>query len=315
MKTLVTGAAGFVGKHLIKYLQNDNQFDITVLALNKEEADSLEKYGIDIRISNILDSNNLKETLCEIRPDHIYHLAAQSSVELSWSNPKLTTDINIGGTINLLEAVRASSMDARILLIGSGDEYGTVRSEDVPINENTRLFPTSVYAATKACQNMIGRVYANAYNMNIIMTRAFNHIGPGQSPVFAVSDFCKQAVEIERGVTEPVIKVGNTNIKRDFTDVRDVVRAYALLMQKGVPGETYNICSGKSVSLHDILTMIIGQLGMDIIFRIDQKRFRPSDMAVIEADNSKLKTLTGWKSQISLEQSISDIIKYWQSML
>ena len=314
MRILITGAAGFVGKHLIKYLQSDGQSDISVLALNQKEADFLGKYGVNIHISDILDMDNLKTVICDINPDHIYHLAAQSSVELSWINPAFTADVNIIGTINLIEAVRIANKNPRILLIGSGDEYGNVQVQDMPLNENTKLAPTSVYAITKICQNMLGSVYVNAYNMDLVMTRAFNHIGPGQSQIFVVSDFCKQMVGIEKDKVEPIIKVGNTAVKRDFTDVRDVVRAYALLMQKGIAGETYNISSGKSVSIQEILDIIIAQSKINITVEVDKKRFRPSDTATLEADSSKLRCLTGWDNLISLEQSISDTIKYWQDM-
>jgi GDP-4-dehydro-6-deoxy-D-mannose reductase len=294
-------------------LKRNGQHDITALALNRKEADILGQYGVKVSIADLLDANELKNVICDAEPDHIYHLAAQSSVELSWSNPALTADINIKGTINLLEIVRTSSLaNTRVLLIGSGDEYGNVRTQDMPVDENTRLAPTSVYAVTKVCQNMLGRVYFNAFKMNIVMTRAFNHIGPGQSPIFVVSDFCRQMVEIEKGRSEPVIRVGNTTVQRDFTDVRDIVRAYALLMQQGAAGETYNISSGKSVSIQAILDIILAQSGGKIRVETDQKRLRPSDTAALATDSSKLRELTGWENQISLEQSINDTILYWK---
>ncbi len=315
MKILITGAAGFVGKHLIEYLKNNGENDISVIALYQEEADSLKRYGVNINIADILSADSLKNIICDTEPDHIYHLAAQSSVELSWRNPALTADINIKGTINLLEILLSESIHARVLLVGSGDEYGNAYINNMPLAENTKLAPTNIYAITKVCQNMLGSVYVSAYNMDIVMTRAFNHIGPGQSPKFVVSDFCKQAVEIKNGKIEPILKVGNTGNKRDFTDVRDVVRAYALLMQNGMSGETYNISSGKSVSIQNIINIIKTQLNINMSIEVDKKRFRPTDNAVIEADSSKLRQLTGWRNMISLEQSIMDTIRYWEEVL
>ncbi len=315
MSTLITGAAGFVGKHLIRLLQSEGQQNIVALALNEQEADLLREYNIDVFIGDILCIDDLKSVISRVKPEQIFHMAAQSSVELSWVDPMKTADINIKGTINLLECVRALSLKTRIMLIGSGDEYGTVSAQDMPINENTRLAPTNIYAVTKVCQNMLGNVYANAYHMDLVMTRAFNHIGPGQSSKFVVSDFCKQLVEIEKGLAEPVIRVGNTAVKRDFTDVRDVVKAYYFIMNRGVTGETYNIASGQPVSIQDILDIIISQSKVKILVELDKKRFRPTDTAVVDTDSSKLRKLTGWKNEISLEQSIKDTISYWEKYL
>ena len=315
MNVLITGAAGFVGKHLIKYLQSIGQDNISVLVLKQEEVDSVNEYKVDVHIADILDMDSLKNVISDVNPDQIYHLAAQSSVGLSWSHPALTADVNIKGTINLLEAARYIAISPRILLVGSGDEYGNPVIQDMLLSENAKLAPTNVYAVTKACQNMLGSVYAHAYNMDIVMTRAFNHIGPGQSPVFVVSDFCKQAVEIAKGKAEPVIKVGNIAARRDFTDVRDVVRAYALLMQKGITGETYNISSNKSVSINEILDIIISQFTMNISIEVEMGRYRPTDAAVLEADSTKLRDLTGWENLISLEQSIKDTIGYWEEVV
>ena len=184
--------------------------------------------------------------------------------------------------------------------------------EEVPIKENNHLRPGNIYAATKVCQNMISNIYAQAYNMNIMMVRAFNHIGPCQSPIFVVSDFCKQIVEIEKGKKEPVMYVGNLAAKRDFTDVRDVVRAYALLVQKGRAGETYNVGSGHAYAISEILDMIISFSTVDIRIEIDSNKIRPVDVPIIEADITKLNQATGWRPIIPIQQTIQDTLDYWR---
>lgn len=242
-------------------------------------------------------------------------MAAQSSVGIAWKNPALTIDINIKGSVNVLDAVRELYYKPRVLLIGSGEEYGHIREAEIPIGEENRLRPGNIYAATKACQNMIGNIYAQAYDMEIMMVRAFNHIGPGQSSIFVVSDFCRQVAEIEKGQREPVMYVGNLNARRDFTDVRDVVEAYGLLAEYGRPGETYNVGRGEAVSIEEILEMIIGLSDEKIKVEIDRNKLRPVDVPVIEADISKINKLTGWKPKISLIQTVKETLDYWRERI
>lgn len=251
----------------------------------------------------------------EQRPDYIFHLAAQSSVAVSWKNPGLTVDVNVKGSLNVLDAVRKLDYKPRVLLIGSGEEYGHVRENEVPVQEDNVLRPGNIYAATKACQNMIGAIYAQAYGMDVMMVRAFNHVGPNQSPIFVVADFCKQTAEIEAGLKEPVIKVGNLSARRDFSDVRDVVRAYVELMEKGKAGETYNVGSGNAVEIRKILDMILCRSKKEIRVEVEPSRMRPVDVPVIEADISKLKACTGWKQKITLEETIQDTLEYWRQKL
>jgi len=213
----------------------------------------------------------------------------------------------------LLDAIRELDYTPRILFVGSGEEYGLVNENETPINENNATRPGNIYAATKLAQNHIGRIYASAYDMDIIMVRAFNHIGPNQLPAFVVADFCKQVAEIEKRYTAPVIRVGNLSAKRDFTDVRDVVRAYALLMQKGKSGETYNVGSGKAISIEEILKIIISMSHVDIKIEIDKNKFRPVDVPIIEADIRKLTEITGWKKNIEIEETIADTLNYWRA--
>ena len=251
----------------------------------------------------------------EIRPDYIFHLAAQSSVGVAWRNPSLTIDVNIKGSVNVMDAIRELYYKPRVLLIGSGEEYGHIKEGETPISEDTLLRPGNIYAATKACQNMIGSIYAKAYDMDLIMVRAFNHIGPGQLPLFVVSDFCKQVAEIELGLRAPVMKVGNLDAMRDFTDVRDVVRAYVLLVQKGIPGETYNVGRGKAIRIMDILDSIIKQSEVNISVEVDPAKLRPVDVPIIEADTSKLQRVTGWMPQIEFQDTIKETLEYWRNTL
>ncbi len=307
-KGLVIGAAGFVGSYLIEEMYSCGiDSYATKLPHERLEHERAKVYDLDI-----LSKEAIVTLLLEIRPDYIFHLAAQSSVGLSWKNPGLTVDVNIKGSINVMDAVRELYYKPRVLLIGSGEEYGHIRPGETPIREDNLLRPGNIYAATKACQNMIGSIYAQAYDMQMMMVRSFNHIGPGQAPMFVVSDFCKQVAEIEKGLREPVMYVGNLAAKRDFTDVRDVVKAYVGLIQQGVPGETYNMGSGHAVEIRKILDMIISLSEKEIRVEIDPNKIRPVDVPIIEADITKIHELTGWKPQIELKQTIRDTLDYWR---
>lgn len=312
MKALIIGAAGFVGNHLINQLKEEGKWQIAVTKMLFEKIEDAEIEVFDL---DILNKKDILDLLNKIRPDYIFHLAAQSSVAVSWSNPGLTIDVNIKGSINVLDAVRELDYKPRILLIGSSEEYGYVRKEEIPINEENVIRPSNIYAVTKATQNMIGRIYAEAYQMNVIMVRAFNHIGPNQSPQFVVADFCKQVVEIELGLKQPILSVGNLSAFRDFTDVRDVVCAYTKLVEFGNVGQTYNVGSGQAVSIDDILKMIIRQSKVEIKTEINMDKFRPTDVPIIEADVTKIYHHLKWKKQIPLEQTISDTLNYWRSIL
>jgi GDP-4-dehydro-6-deoxy-D-mannose reductase len=311
MKALIIGAAGFVGRYLINELVN-NGYEVTATKLPNE---TLYSENCEIADLDILVENNISVILEKSQPDIIFHLAALSSVALSWKKPALTLDINIKGALNLLEAVKNLNYKARVLLIGSGEEYGKVSEAENPINESNKVCPVNIYAASKACQAMIGKIYTDAYNMNVIMVRAFNHIGPGQSPDFVVSDFCKQVAEIEKGIVKPVIYVGNLDAKRDFTDVRDVVRAYRLLSVNGERGEIYNIGSGKAIEVKKILELIVNHSNAAIKIELDQSKYRPVDVPVIEADIKKITACTGWKPEIDLNVTIFDTLRFWRNKI
>ncbi|MCM1495698.1 MAG: GDP-mannose 4,6-dehydratase [Bacteroides sp.] len=310
MKALIIGAAGFVGSYLIQHLKQNLHWEIMATKMPQE---TIAVEDVDIYDLDILDKNQVTQLLKELRPDAVLHLAAQSSVGISWKNPDLTIDVNIKGSIHVLDSIRTLDYTPRVLLIGSGEEYGHILPTDTPIQENTILRPGNIYAATKACQNMLGKIYADAYQMDIISVRAFNHIGPNQTPIFVVADFCKQVAEIEAGLIPPVIHVGNLSAARDFSDVRDVVRAYGLLLQKGKSGETYNVGSGHAVTIDEILKNILLQSKITIQVEVDQEKLRPVDVPIIEADITKLQACTGWNPEITLEQTITDVLAYWRN--
>lgn len=309
-KVMIIGAAGFVGNHLIDYMmENKKDWEVVATKMPREVIDKNVKV-IDLDITKLDEITNV---LNEVKPDYIFHLAAQSSVAVSWKNPQLTIDINIKGTVNLLDAIRDNCKDTKVLLIGSGEEYGHVKQEEVPIKEDNNTRPGNVYAVTKVTQNMLGHLYYEGYGLHIMSTRSFNHTGPNQAPMFVVADFCKQVADIEAGKQEPVICVGNLSAKRDFTDVRDVVRAYCLLMEKGVAGETYNVGSGNAIEVKKILDMILSHSSKEIEVKTDSNKLRPVDVPIIEADITKITKDTGWKPEISLDTTITETLEYWKS--
>lgn len=309
MKALVIGGGGFVGPYLVRHLTDDLGYKVTVTKTVKE---TLTMDNATVRNLDILDMEQIRTLLEEEKADYLFHLAAQSSVAYSWKNPTLTVDVNIKGCINLLEAIRLVGKKPRVLLIGSGEEYGHIKKDECPIIEDNVVRPGNIYAATKSCQNMLGRIYSDAYGLDIMMVRAFNHIGPNQTPMFVVADFCKQVADIEKGKQEPVINVGNLSAKRDFTDVRDVVKAYAKLVAGGKRGETYNVGTGHAIAIQDILNKIIAMSDKDIEVKVDPAKLRPVDVPIIEPDISKIKKEVGWEPLIPLEQTLRETLEHWR---
>ncbi len=310
MKALIIGGAGFVGGYLIRELAGSG-YEVHATCLPSEKIDSNECITHTL---DILEADSVTALFDEIKPDMVFHLAAQSSVAVSWKRPQLTADINVKGTINVLEAMRAAEkQDMKMLLIGSGEEYGFIREGACPLSENEPLRPGNIYAATKACQGMIGEIYSRAYKLDIIMVRAFNHSGPGQLPMFVISDFCRQIAEIEKGIRPAEMAVGNLSAMRDFTDVRDVVRAYRLLSEKGVSGRTYNIGRGKAVSVQYILETALSMAECEIAVKQDPARMRAADIPLIEPDVTLVNGDTGWSAEISMEQTIRDTLDYWRN--
>lgn len=307
MKALIIGAGGFVGGYLIRELSNYG-YEVHATHLPSENI----KDGCFRHVLDIMRKDDISELMCEIKPDIVYHLAAQSSVALSWKKPQLTAEINIIGSINVMESLPDNT---RLVLIGSGEEYGFIRENACPIKESEPPEPANIYAVSKVCTGMIGRIYHRAYNKDIIIVRAFNHSGPEQSEMFVISDFCKQIAEIEKGLRPPEISTGNLSAKRDFTDVRDIVRAYRLLGEKGISGKTYNVGRGRAVSIEYILDTAMGLSEISIVHSTDPNRLRASDIPVIEPDVSEILSDTGWKAEISVEKTVSDTLDYWRKKI
>lgn len=310
MKALIIGAGGFAGNYLIKELNNCG-YEVHATHLPSETI----KTDCFRHILDIMQKDDITRLFSEVRPDIVYHLAAQSSVAVSWKKPQLTAEINIIGSINVLEAMRETESNMRLILIGSGEEYGFIRENACPIKESEPPAPANIYAVSKMCMGMIGKIYHRAYKKDIIMVRAFNHSGAGQAETFVISDFCKQIAEIEKGLRTAEISTGNLSAKRDFTDVRDIVRAYRLIGEKGMAGKTYNVGRGKAVSIEYILNTAIGLSEVQISHSIDPNRLRASDIPVIEPDVSEIFNDTGWKAEISLEQTISETLDYWREKI
>ncbi|MBR6419107.1 MAG: GDP-mannose 4,6-dehydratase [Oscillospiraceae bacterium] len=312
MKTLVIGAAGFVGGHLIDALSQEHAAEIFATKL---PAETLSRDDCTVCDLDICDADAVLACMQTVQPDRIVHLAAQSSVALSWKNPGLTANVNIMGTLHVLDAMRQAVPGARLLLVGSGEEYGAVKPEQCPVSEAAALSPANMYAATKVCTEELARFYARSYALHIVMTRSFNHFGPGQSETFVLADFCRQASAIALGIQAPVIRTGNLSAKRDFTDVRDIVRAYLLLLEQGTPGEVYNVGSGKARAVAELLEMIRAQAETAFTVETDPARFRPVDVPLIEPDITKLMRDTGWQPRIPTEQTIADTLAFWRGKL
>jgi GDP-4-dehydro-6-deoxy-D-mannose reductase len=313
-KVLITGATGFVGQHLTNYLASLNQFEI--YGTTQSSQSSLAKGKARLEMVDLLDFDSVSSMIDKIKPDLIYHLAAHTSPAESFDNPTPVVLGNIEMQMNLQNAIRkADLIDSRILIVSSGEVYGLIKNEDLPINEDTPFQPANPYAVSKVAQDFLGLQYYLSYKMDIVRVRPFNHTGPGQPTGFAIPSFAKQIALIEKGEQEPVIKVGNLFSARDFTDVRDIVRGYALLMDKGQNGDVYNIGSGKSISIKNMLDMLLSFSTTKVEVVEDRGKVRPFDTPNIYSDYSKLNTLTGWTPEIPIEQTLKDTLDYWRSIV
>jgi GDP-4-dehydro-6-deoxy-D-mannose reductase len=310
-RVLITGADGFVASHLIRELDRETDWKLTGLGLKPGlEVDGV---GIEYRVVDLTDRDLLLETLEEIRPDGIFHLAAQPSVAFSWEDPWATYGVNLIGQLNLLEGLRKTGAQASVHIACSSEEYGKVPAEQMPLGEETPLNPCSHYAVSKVAQETLGRMYHQAFGWRVLITRGFNQAGPGQSPDFVVSSFARQIALIEAGRSEPVLKVGNLEARRDFTDVRDTVRAYRLVMEKGAPGAVYNVASGTARPVSELLEMLLSFSEAAIGVERDPDRQRPSDIPVVMGDCSRLWSDTGWEPLIPLERTLLDTLDYWRA--
>ena len=308
MKALITGIDGFVAYHLYKLLLQQG-IEVHGTTIIKDYTNE----EITIHQMNLLDLENVDKVIQEVQPDCIYHLAGQSAVGLSWQQPVLTMNVNVNGTINLLDSIRKLNKACRVLVIGSSDQYGPVTPEMCPVREDNSLNPVSPYGVSKCTQEQIAQLYVKAYNMDIVMVRAFNHIGPMQGVNFVIADFASKIVQIEKGA-ETVLKVGNLAAYRDFTDVRDIVKGYTLLMAKGHQGEVYNIGSGNAIQIQKVLDDLIALVKVEIKVEVDKSKLRPIDVPKVECDNTKIKEHTGWTIANDIHHTLKDTLDYWRSM-
>ena len=315
MKVLITGVAGFVGGHLVEFLRAEHP-QVEVFGLTRPHGSLPPGLGAGIRVleADLADPAAL-ETILEIAaPDRIVHLAGQSSVQHSWLDPGGTLRTNVMGFVNLVDALRRRGARAQMLVVGSAEEYGAASPGDLPLGEHAPLRPNSPYAVSKAAQGLLALEYARGGGPPAVCTRTFHHTGPGRGEAFAESSFARQIAEIEQGLRAPVILVGNLEAVRDYTDVRDVVRAYwALLEAPAPPGEVYNVCSGQGRRIRDLLDVLLGHARVAVEVRVDQERLRPADIPAQVGDPTKLKRATGWQPRLPLERSLLDLLEDWRS--
>lgn len=319
MKVLITGITGFVGSHLADYLL-ENHSDVEVSGIirwrSRDENISHLKDKINLVECDLKDASAVTQTLKEIRPDRIFHLAAQSFVPASWKSPSETLITNIIGQTNIFEAMRELELlNTKIQIACSSEEYGLVLEDEVPISEKNPLRPLSPYAVSKIAQDYLAYQYYKSYGIKAFRTRTFNHTGPRRGDVFVVSTFAKQIAMIEKKQQDPKIFVGNLEAKRDFTDVRDIVRAYWLALEKCEPGVVYNLASGKTHTIQFILDTLLSFSDIDIEVVKDPARMRPSDVMILLGDSTKFRNATGWKPEIPIEKTLKDTLDYWRKRL
>jgi len=314
-RVLITGVTGFAGSHLADYLLTRSDCEVFGIHRWRSRTENIEhlRDRITLLECDLRDAFSTRDTLERVRPDWIFHLAAQSFVPTSWTAPTESLTTNVVGQVNVFEAVRKLDMHCRIQLACSSEEYGLVNPDEVPIKETNPLRPLSPYAVSKVGQDLLGYQYWMSWKLDCVRTRGFNHEGPRRGPVFVASDFARQIADIEKGIRPPVVSVGNLDSRRDFTDVRDMVKAYWLALEKGRPGEVYNICSERAWSIREVLDMLLGMTNAKIEVRQDPARLRPSDVPVLLGDCSRFRNETGWKPEIPFEQTLRDMLDYWRA--
>lgn len=313
-KAFITGITGFAGSFLAENLIQTGKYQISGNYLTDQSfqnvasiADKIKLHKIDLQNSDAIESVILEE-----KPDLIFHLAALTAPGESFENPGQFITNNILAQINMFEAVRRAKLSSKILVVSSAEVYGNVSPSDLPIDEETNLAPVNPYAVSKVACDFLGLQYFLSYKIPIIRVRPFNHIGPRQSPAFVVASFAKKIAEIEVGRIEPVLKVGNLSTKRDFTDVRDTVWGYQLLLEKGMAGEVYNIGSGRSFEIKYLLDTLLSFSNKKIAVKVEPSLMRPVDVPELVCDNSKIKVATGWEPKIPIEETLRETLNYWR---
>jgi len=299
MRALVTGASGFVGRHLVAHLES---CDDEVVGTDRSDG------GPDL-----LDAEGFEHLLTDIRPEVVYHLAGQADVGRSWSAPVETLRANIEGTHNVLAAARSAEV-ARVVTVTSADIYGLVERDDLPLTESSPVRPVSPYAASKAAADLVAQQAHLGHGQDVVRARSFNHLGPGQSDRFVCSALAARIVANERsGGSE--VRVGNLTPRRDFTDVRDVVRAYRRMATSGVAGQAYNVCSGRSTSVQEVVDRLLEMSPQEMQVEVDPDLFRPADLEELRGDPSRLVEDTGWSTEYALDDTLKDLLEDWRKRL
>jgi GDP-4-dehydro-6-deoxy-D-mannose reductase len=313
-RILITGITGFVGSHLADHLLRLPGLEIFGMRRWRSRTEHIDHLPGHISVveCDLRDQVSVTRAIEKVRPDKIFHLAAQSFVPTSWHAPEESLHTNVVGTLHLFEAVRLAGLDSWIQVAGSSEEYGMVHPDEVPIRETNPLRPLSPYGVCKVGADMLGYQYHQSFGMKIVRTRAFNHTGPRRGDVFVESNFAKQIADIEKGQKDPVIRVGNLDAQRDYTDVRDVVRAYWLSLEKCEPGEVYNICSGRSWTIREVLDLLLARSKVKVRIEQDPARMRPSDVQILLGNCDRFHKATGWKPEIPFDRTLDDILAYWR---
>lgn len=311
MRILITGVAGFVGRHLFNTLCQHYP-DAIIHGTAIDQPPRMENDRLTYHLVDLKNYTAIHDLIAEVQPDHIYHLAAQSSPRKSFLIPWETLENNIKAQLNIIQACIALKVQPRMLIISSAEIYGPVRPEQLPVNEDAPLRPTNPYGVSKVAQDMLGLQYHLSHKLPILRVRPFNHFGPGQSEGFVATDFAVQVARIEAGLQENVIEVGNLTAERDFTDVRDVVNAYVQIVDKGQPGDVYNVASGKAYSIQYLLDVLLKYSTVAIQVRVSPERMLPIDVPTVRGDSSHLQQLCGWQPSISFETTLLDVLNDWR---
>lgn len=319
MRVLVTGVSGFVGGHLAEHLVDSGDLVVGLSASGRwPEGLSGLAPARQVRLEAFDLADGAESDLVDLigrkRPEAIFHLAAQANPQASLSDPRGTWALNLGGALNLLEAVKASGLKPRVVLVGSGVCYGNPAPEYLPVSESCPLRPNNPYSASKAAADLLGIQHFLSYGTDVVMVRPFNHAGPRQSSTYVLSGLARQVAEVEAGL-KPRVEVGNLEVVRDFTDVRDVVRGYRLLAERGAPGEVYNLGSGRGTRIADALETLRSLARAAVEIHVDPARVRPVDQPLLVADASKLRAATGWEPRFSISQTLADMLDYWRDVV